>query len=128
MHSIATGDGEYKDIWSSFMGDVNDQVSAACSKLKDLPQLRPCFNAVGFSQGGQFLRAVVQRCGHELPPVRTLVTLGGQHQGVMNAPGCGAAGTGGDSGWAAKACGVMQALLARGAYSPWVKDHVVQAQ
>jgi hypothetical protein len=26
VHSIATGEGEYKDIWSSFMGNVNAQV------------------------------------------------------------------------------------------------------
>ena len=125
VHSVATGDGEYHDIWSSFMGSVNDQVAAACSRLRDLPQLKGGFNAVGFSQGGQFLRAVVQRCGHELPPIKTLVTVGGQHQGVMNTPGCAQAA---GEGWAAKACGVMQSLLGRGAYSPWVRDHVVQAQ
>jgi hypothetical protein len=32
-------------------------------------------------------QAVVERCGHKLPPVHTLITLGGQHQGVANTPG-----------------------------------------
>jgi hypothetical protein len=27
VHSIATGEGEYWDIWSSFFGNINDQVS-----------------------------------------------------------------------------------------------------
>lgn len=47
-------------------------------------------------------------------------------QGVMNTPGCtqGSAGT----GWAAKACSVMQMLLGRGAYAPWVRENVIQAQ
>jgi hypothetical protein len=27
-----------------------------------------------------------------------------------------------------KACGVMQVLLARGAYAPWVRSNVIQAQ
>ena len=36
--------------------------------------------------GGQFLRAVAQRCRHAGPPMRTLVTMGGQHQGVYNLP------------------------------------------
>jgi hypothetical protein len=44
----------------------------------------------------------------------------------MNTPGCtqGSAGT----GWAAKACSVMQMLLGRGAYAPWVRENVIQAQ
>lgn len=124
VHSIATGDGEYHDIWSSFMGNVNEQVEAVCDDLRKMPELEGGFNAVGFSQGGQFLRAVVERCGHKLPPVNALITLGGQHQGVINAPGC----TQDSGGWAAKACSVMQTLLARGAYAPWVRENVVQAQ
>ncbi|GBF88133.1 hypothetical protein Rsub_00845 [Raphidocelis subcapitata] len=126
VHSVATGDGEYHDIWSSFMGNVNAQVEVVCDALADMPELEGGFNMVGFSQGGQFLRAVVERCGHRLPPVHTLITVGGQHQGVMNTPGCtqGSAAT----GWADKACQVMQGLLARGAYAPWVRENVVQAQ
>lgn len=47
------------------------------------------YNAVGFSQGGQFLRALVERCQHKAgPKAATLVTLGAQHMGVQNAPGC----------------------------------------
>jgi len=42
---------------------VNDQVAEACETLAADPQLADGFNAVGFSQGGQFLRALVQRCG-----------------------------------------------------------------
>jgi len=64
------------------------QVANVCEELGSLKQLKGGFNMVGFSQGGQFLRAVIQRCGHSLPPVHTLITMGGQHQGVMNTPGC----------------------------------------
>jgi hypothetical protein len=42
----------------------------------------------------------------------------------MNTPGC----VQGGGGWADKACTVMQGLLARGAYAPWVRENVVQAQ
>jgi palmitoyl-protein thioesterase len=70
------------------------------------------------------LQAVVERCGHKLPPVHTLVTLGGQHQGVSNTPGCST-----DlKGVAATACSAMQVLLGRGAYAPWVRENLVQAQ
>jgi len=136
-HSVATGEGELRDVASSFYGNVNDQVATVCRELTtsaDLArELRGGFNMVGFSQGGQFLRAVVQRCGHELPgPVHALVTLGAQHAGVSNAPACAGAetgdGGGGGGNGAAAACAAMQAALALGAYSPWVRDHVVQAQ
>lgn len=124
VYSIATGEGEYKDIWSSFYGNVNAQVERVCEQLQDVPELSGGFNMVGFSQGGQFLRAVVQRCGHKLPPIHTLITLGGQHQGVANTPGCATDLT----GVAATACSAMQVLLGRGAYAPWVRENLVQAQ
>lgn len=124
VYSIATGAGEYKDIWSSFYGNVNAQVEQVCSTLEDMEELRGGFNMVGFSQGGQFLRAVVERCGHKLPPIHTLITMGGQHQGVANTPGCSTDLT----GVAATACSAMQVLLARGAYAPWVRENLVQAQ
>lgn len=38
------------------------------------------FDAIGFSQGGQLLRGVVERCGGEGGlNVRNLITLGSQH-------------------------------------------------
>jgi palmitoyl-protein thioesterase len=54
------------------------QVAAVCDQLMGLPQLRDGYMGVGFSQGGQFLRAVAQRCQHLGPPMHTLVTLGAQ--------------------------------------------------
>lgn len=70
------------------------------------------------------MQAVVERCGHKLPRVHSLITLGGQHQGVANTPGCSTDLTGA----AAKACTAMQLLLAQGAYAPWVRSNLVQAQ
>ena len=105
-------------------GNVNAQVEEVCSKLSGMKELKGGFNMIGFSQGGQFLRAVVERCAHKLPPIHTLITLGGQHQGVANTPGCSTDLT----GVAATACSAMQVLLARGAYAPWVRENIVQAQ
>ena len=34
------------------------------------------YNAIGFSQGGQFLRGVAQKC----PGMKNLISFGGQHQ------------------------------------------------
>ena len=59
------------------------------------------------------------------PRMHTLVTLGGQHQGIMSVPTCWSPGT----GYApSAACKTMQRLLGFGAYLPWVRDHIVQAQ
>lgn len=44
-----------QDTESGFLGNVNDQVSEACQKISNDPKLRSGYNAIGFSQGGQFL-------------------------------------------------------------------------
>lgn len=126
VHSVATGGSETHDILSGFFGDVNQQVEAVCAELAALPELAGGFVGVGFSQGGQFLRAVVQRCQHTLPgPMHTLVTMGSQHQGVMEVPGC----------WGPSfnttptaLCRAVEGILSHGAYFDWVQRSVVQAQ
>ena len=103
------------------------QVAAVCQHLASIPQLGQGYNAVGFSQGGQFLRAVLERCQHKegMPHMSKLITLGGQHQGVMAGPEC--------SGLSfnqtpSTACKVVQRLLGFGAYLPWIRSHIIQAQ
>ena len=56
-----------------------------CQELAENPDLQNGYNAIGFSQGGQFLRAVAQKCPN--PPMKNLVTIAGQHQGVFGIPG-----------------------------------------
>lgn len=75
--------------------------------------------------GGQFMRAVVERCQHTGPKVHTLVTLGGQHQGVMNVPSC----------WnpsfnmtPSMMCNIAQRFLGWGATLPFIRTRLVQAQ
>lgn len=40
---------------NSFFMNVNDQVAFVCDKLARDPKLQGGYNAMGFSQGGQFL-------------------------------------------------------------------------
>lgn len=54
--------------------------------------------------------------------MRTLVTLGGQHQGVSALPGCNV------SSPDAAACLRASDFVAKDVYAPWVKDNIVQAQ
>jgi len=73
---------------------------------------------LGFSQGGQFLRAYVERCNN--PPVYNLITMGGQHQGVADVPDCTSVNE--------TICGIVEEALAFGAYNPIAQDIVVRAQ
>lgn len=44
-----------QDTENGFFMDVNEQVSMVCSQLAQDPKLKGGYNAMGFSQGGQFL-------------------------------------------------------------------------
>lgn len=44
-----------QDTENGFFSDVNEQVSAVCSQLAQDPKLKGGYNAMGFSQGAQFL-------------------------------------------------------------------------
>lgn len=59
-----------------------------------------------------FRRALVQRCPS--PPVKNLISVGGQHQGVYGLPNCGALSS--------KTCDYIRRLLNHAAYiwSNWL--------
>ena len=64
------------DRTATFFGNLTLQIDQVCSDLASHPILStaPAVDALGFSQGGQFLRGYVERCNN--PPVRSLVTFG----------------------------------------------------
>jgi len=118
VYSIMIGSNMVEDEAYGFLGEVSNEVSEVCTQLKSDPQLQNGFNAVGFSQGGQFLRAYVERCND--PPVYNLITMGGQHQGVADIPECTSVNS--------TICSIVEDLLALGAYNSLVQELVVQAQ
>jgi len=155
VRSIMVGDNTVEDTMHGFFGNVNSQVEEACQALAADPQLAGGFNAVGFSQGGQFLRALVQRCGggngttgSGLLKVKQLITLGGQHQGVSATPGCDtlysssspsaaasssvSAAASFDSAASASSaslfCRAAEAAINTAVYSRYTRSSVVQAQ
>ena len=195
-----------EDVLSGFFGDVSSQVERACGWLRSHPAIRDSeeggFDAVGFSQGGLFLRALVQRCAgggggggrgggggggggrssSSSPPpppppsssssssgfsssssttsssfaprARTLITLGSPHQGVTAFPSCDVPvvvegreeereeeregrtegedfsfnNTSNTNVSSSLFCRAAEALIQRGAFSPGIRDRVVQAQ
>jgi palmitoyl-protein thioesterase len=107
------------DKTATFLGNLTEQISQVCADIAAHPILStaPALNALGFSQGGQFLRAYVERC-HD-PPVRNLVTFGSQHDGIAKYQMCGS------SDWLCKA---YIGLLKANTWGSWVQSHLVPAQ
>jgi len=118
VHRIMIGGNLAIDVESGFFRDTNRQVREVCEMMASDPELAGGYNAIGFSQGGQFLRAVAQRCPS--PPMKTLVTFGAQHQGVYGFPNC--------PGEMVFFCDIVRELLNYGAYVDFVQDFLVQAQ
>merc|ERR1719361_3042818 len=106
------------DTTDGFLKPVNKQVEQVCAELADNPDLKNGYNAVGFSQGGQFLRAVAQRCPN--PPMKNLVTMGGQHQGVYGIPNC--------PGEEHLSCDVIRKVVSGVVYDNVIQSHLVQAE
>ncbi|XP_048358096.1 palmitoyl-protein thioesterase 1 [Sphaerodactylus townsendi] len=116
--SLRIGNNLIEDVENSFLMNVNDQVKLVCGVLARDPKLQGGYNSMGFSQGGQFLRAVVQRCPY--PPMLNLISVGGQHQGVYGFPRC--------PGESSRLCDWIRKMLDLGAYTAAVQERLVQAQ
>lgn len=116
--SLKIGSNFLDEMKNSYLMNSNDQVAEACGIIQADPDLKNGYHAIGFSQGGQFLRAVAQRCPS--PPMRNLVSLGGQHQGVFGFPKC--------PGASVTLCEYVRKMLDYGAYWSWIQSEIVPAQ
>ncbi|XP_020629307.1 palmitoyl-protein thioesterase 1-like [Orbicella faveolata] len=118
VRSLMIGDSIIQDMENGFFMNANDQIKQVCEKVAADPKLKDGYNALGFSQGGQFLRALAQRCPN--PPMLNLISFGGQHQGVYGFPRC--------PGDNSTICDYIRKLLNLGAYESWIQDFLVQAE
>ncbi|KAH8373267.1 hypothetical protein KR009_012191, partial [Drosophila setifemur] len=117
VRSLEIGGNMIMDWESGFFVHPNEQVDYVCKQLLQDERLAKGYNAIGFSQGGQFLRAVAQRCPQ--PAMRTLISLGGQHQGVFGLPMCPTISQ--------ESCEYVTRLLTTAAYRTSVQEELVQA-
>ena len=120
VNSLQFGKSSKEDMASGYFANANDQVATACRVISSDPGLSGGYHAIGFSQGGQFLRAVAQRCPE--PPMLNLITMGSQHQGVNGVPRC--SGSGLNNAF----CTLTRKLMNYGAYTCFVQQHSIQAQ
>lgn len=116
---IRADDDTNTDRTATFVGNLTVQIEKVCADLASHPILSqfPAINALGLSQGGQFMRAYVQRCNS--PPVANLVTFGSQHNGISEFKTCA------DTDWL---CRGWDGLLKRFPWSSFVQSQVVPAQ
>ena len=120
VYTVSLGGNDANaDRSATFFGNVTSQLDEVCEALASHPILStaPAIDALGFSQGGQFLRGYVERCND--PPVRSLVTYGSQHNGIVEFKACGT------TDWLCK--GAM-ALLSYNTFSHFVQSRLVPAQ
>jgi len=122
IYSIQIGKTSVADEVASYFSNLNQQVQEACEAILANDYIKKIghLNGVGFSQGAQFLRAVVQRCPLKRNGIlfKNLISLGGQHQGVYGLPDCNSP----------TLCDYIRRLLTLGAYEKEVQEHLVQAQ
>jgi len=116
--SLMIGSNVIEDTENGFVMNINKQIELACDTIRNDSRLSGGFHGVGFSQGGLFLRGLVQRCGDLR--VKNLVSFGGPQQGVYGVPQC--------LGEKHYICDYMRRLLNYGAYTSWIQSVLVQAQ
>ncbi|UKZ82713.1 hypothetical protein TrVFT333_010508 [Trichoderma virens FT-333] len=118
-YAIGLSTDANSDRSATFFGNVTQQLQTVCDVLAAHPILStaPAIDAIGFSQGGQFLRGYVERCNN--PPVRSLITFGSQHNGISEFKTCG----GSDY-----LCKGAMALLKFNTWSKFVQNRLVPAQ
>ena len=85
IHSLMIGNSPNEDTLNGFFMSVDQQIQIACDRISKDDLLKNGYNAIGFSQGSQFLRAVAQKCPMGM---KKLITFGGQHQGIYGLPKC----------------------------------------
>lgn len=119
VYFIRMDDNASQDRSATFFGNLTEQVQKVCDDIASHPILStaPAIDALGFSQGGQFLRAYVERCNS--PPVRSLVTFGSQHNGIIDFKACSATDF---------LCKGAMALLRGNTFSQFVQSRLVPAQ
>ncbi|KAI5274836.1 palmitoyl-protein thioesterase 1 precursor [Aureobasidium subglaciale] len=117
IHLDADGSADSR---ATFFGNLTTQLTSVCDTLSSnttFSSNNTRIDALGFSQGGQFLRGLIERCpGIE---VRSLVTFGSQHNGIAKFQNCGT--------WDFVCKGAMAAMKGN-AFGEWVQGNVIPAQ
>lgn len=120
VYSIRLSESGSKDQQASLFGNLNEELAQVHEQLSQVTELANGFNAIGFSQGGLFLRAYNQRYGSSSSMrMHTLVTFGSPHNGIADLPACQPREF---------FCKRRNQLLRQGVWSDYAQTHVTTAQ
>ncbi|XP_063535331.1 palmitoyl-protein thioesterase 1-like [Cydia strobilella] len=117
--SMDTSNDSLIALEDSYFLNPNKQVNYACMVLGADEYLKNGFNVIGLGHGSLFLRAVIQRCGHKLPPIKNYISFGGPQQGISGLPRCIVVSN--------QTCSAMQELLEFAAYHSMTQDALIPA-
>lgn len=130
VHYIRLAPSGSEDRRATFFGNLTEQLDVVCTSLREDERIwnhrnrnqkgssSVLVDALGFSQGGQFLRGLIETC--EGLRVRSLVTVGAQHNGI--------AAIGRTCGTWDFLCKGAVAVMRGNAYTEYVQGTVVPAQ
>ncbi|KAG9951367.1 alpha/beta-hydrolase, partial [Aureobasidium melanogenum] len=120
VYPIRLADDGSADSRATFFGNLTTQLASVCDTLSSNSSFssnNTRIDALGFSQGGQFLRGLIETCPGI--SVRSLVTFGSQHNGIARFQNCGT--------WDLVCKGAMAAIKGN-AFGEWVQGNIVPAQ
>ena len=119
-YAIHLDDDAGHDRTASFLGNTTTQIQEVCDAITSHPVLgnASTVDALGFSQGGLLLRALIQRCGDKIK-VRSLVTFGSPHSGISSFKDCAPTDL---------LCHAAFSLLRGNTWTGFVQDRLVPAQ
>lgn len=118
VHCLQIGDTFEQDAENGWFMNVDEQIDVACAKLNQISGLDGGFYGLGLSQGGLFIRGLLQRCD-AAQGMKRLVSIGGPQQGVESIPKCNGNDTVCD--W------ISEAMDEFGVYSSFIQSFVAPA-
>ncbi|KAH9441495.1 hypothetical protein MJO28_015479 [Puccinia striiformis f. sp. tritici] len=119
VYKIRLAESDSQDRRATWFGSANEQVKSVCEQLSRIDELSRGFDGIGLSQGGQLMRAYIERCNQ--PRVRNLITLGSQHMGVSGHQPC--------TSLFDLGCHILHKLIESGTvYGTYAQQNVIPAQ
>lgn len=86
IKSVQIGKTPEEDRINSLTRHPFKQIERVCKEILHDEKFKNGYNGIGLSQGGLFMRGLVQLCPH--PQMKNLITLASPHQGVSSYPQC----------------------------------------
>lgn len=117
IYSIYIDQNSDKDKEASIIGDAMTQLTDVCEQIQniDFDPLKG-FNAIGFSQGGLFIRSLVQTCDVKF---NNIISFGSPQNGISDLPPCQPGNI---------FCEKRNEMIKSKIYSDYIQNNIIQAQ